>query len=154
MNKKRIITWIIIVNAALCAGYVLFAVGAIITHYIRAEHARQQIINANPGELLDACREMINNREKVLREVPLQFKSGMDIRFRYSDGIEYIDNVPTIIREMKPMWIEIKDYRVQVHVQPLPRTGFVGYIEGEEKQDAMPWDRLHMITNGLWFYDH
>ncbi len=144
--------------AALIVGYALFlamffAVTSVKCH-VRAEHARQQIRSANPNELLNACRAMIAARNAILKEVPAQFETAGDVRFRYSDSPAYADHIPGIIRDMKPTWIEIRDYRVQVHVEPMPRTGFIGYIENGEKRDSMDWNRLIMLTNGLWLYDH
>ena len=158
MKIKYFGKWIGIAIAALALGYALFmaiyfSVIAVKSH-IRGEHARQQIYKAVPDELLNACRTIIANRDNLLKVVPEQFVTAGDIRFPYSDSPAYADNIPSVIREMKPKWIEIRDYRIQVHVEPLPRTGFIGYIEGGEKRDAMHWDQLIMLTNGLWMYDH
>ena len=134
MNIRNIGKWIGIAIAALILGYALFLAiyfsVTVVKCHIRGEHARQEISNAAPDELLKACRGMIANRDIITKQVPSQFITAGEIRFPYSDSLAYADNIPSIIRDMKPTWIEIRDYRVQVHVEPLPRTGFIGYIDG------------------------
>ena len=59
-------------------------------------------------------------------------------------------DVPAVIREMQPLYIEIYTNRTLVKVHVSPRVAFMGFVEGADDN----WVRERggrLLTNGLWY---
>ena len=155
MKKKSVRTWI-----GICIAIVAFLPVAYMAAWlfiyvpIRTDRAKQQILNADPEALRSACREMITNWGQIKNDA----NNNLFAEFIFPDRIAYQfgnygKNMPKIIREMRPDWIDACSNRIEVRVCFL-RIGFIGYVEGGEQYDVMDWSKYTMLTNGLWYYDH
>jgi len=129
-----------------------FLAWAVIVAPCKAHHAQKEILSADPQILLTACRKMISNRENYRNDWSDDYGKKKGDHALQRDKGEYGQDVPAIIREMKPFHIVVSTNRVFVFVYGPPRTGFIGYLEGADELGMLNQNRAHKITNGLWMF--
>jgi hypothetical protein len=131
------------------AGVIAFLAAIALWFYvvnpIIASRVRDRILKADYGEVLAACRTMINNRE--------QYRTDTDVSWRRHEKVLDADvggigpDVPAVIRDMKPRYILIGTKRAHVFLYGPPRVGFFGFAPGAEEYGT------RKLTNGLWYYN-
>lgn len=153
--KKNAIGWLIV---SVFLGIVLLSAGTYVSSVFRsvqkAKAARAVILRTDRAVLLSACREMIANRENYRNDWPSSWGLDKDDRAMQRDMGGYGTNVPGVIRDMEPLHIAVGRHRVLVYVHGPPRTGFIGYTEGNDELDMLQRTHTTMLTNGLWMFTH
>jgi len=154
MKKHGKAWWLGVVILSPFALFFLYNVIGIIV-YLPAKGliATYRIYSADRVALLQACRQMLADRDAYRNDWP-EWRLAAGNKALDSEKGEIPPNVPAIIRQMKPRYIIIKQDHVLVMVHAPPRTGFIGCLEGADDLEWLNRIGAQKWTNGLWYFDH
>jgi hypothetical protein len=117
----------------------------------RRKIVQLQMKATNPAVLLEACRQLMDDPRTYDEEFLIRHTEGKtnDI-WRQGFHNQYSTNLPSIIRDMSPVHINVSKNEVYVLAHGSPRMGFIANREGYTTE---AWgDEKTSITNGLWYY--
>lgn len=111
---------------------------------------RQQIISQDYSVLLAGCRDLIGKRS-VLKSDWSDDKSRLKGTILLDSKVKpFGDEVPKVIRDLKPVNIEIHEECVFINMGTVPRNVIVGFIADYSKDiDQQESVRL---ADGLWLF--
>jgi hypothetical protein len=111
---------------------------------------RQQIISQDYSALLAGCRDLIGKRSVLKSDWPDDKSRSKDTILLDSKIKPFGDEVPKVIRDLKPVNIEIHEECVFINMGTVPINVIVGFIAGYSKN--MDQREAVRLANGLWLF--
>lgn len=112
----------------------------------RGLHIRQQILAQDFSCLLTGCRDLIEKRTVLVndwadRKGESQGTIVLDSKIR-----PFGNEVPSVIRDLKPIYIAIENDRVFVNMSKIPRNAILGFATNAPQFGSVK------LIDGLWLW--